>query len=197
MVELNSHNVRLRDIEQKDLEPYRTWLQPGHEWQALDGPYYPRQTPEEVEQAIESIGRRIASAQWPEARTRLIIADRTSDDFLGLVSRYWISEETKWAAAGIVIYDPTHWRKGLGYEALGLWTDYLFTIFPDWARLDLRTWSGNHGMVRLAQKLGYQQEACFRNARIVDGDYYDGLGFGILRDEWHAQFPDGFGAMLA
>ena len=24
------------------------------------------------------------------------------------------------------------------------------------------------------------------------GNYYDGLGFGVLREEWHAQFPEGF-----
>jgi len=40
------------------------------------------------------------------------------------------------------------------------------------------------GMIKLARKLGFQQEACFRKARIVDGKYYDGLGFGILREEW-------------
>lgn len=36
--------------------------------------------------------------------------------------------------------------------------------------LDLRTWSGNHGMMRLAEKLGFLQEACFRKARIVRGE---------------------------
>ena len=71
-------------------------------------------------------------------------------------------------------------------------TDYLFSHFPDWVRLDLRTWLGNHGMIGLTTKLGYQQEACFRNARIVDRNLYDGLGFGILREEWQALFPDGF-----
>jgi RimJ/RimL family protein N-acetyltransferase len=63
---------------------------------------------------------------------------------------------------------------------------------PHIVRLDLRTWSGNHGMMRLAEKLGYQQEARFRQARIVEGRYYDGLGYGILRAEWETQHPKGF-----
>ncbi len=114
-----------------------------------------------------------------------------------MVSRYWISEETDWAAVGIVIYDAASWRTGIGYEALGLWSDYLLANCSEWVRLDLRTWSGNHAMIGLAQKLGYREEARFRQARIVDGAYYDGLGFGILRQEWVAQFPNGFAASLA
>lgn len=127
---------------------------------------------------------------------RVDIAHRQTDQFLGVVSRYWISEETHWAALGIVLFDPVSWGKGIGYEALGLWTDHLFTQFPEWVRLDLRTWSGNPGMIRLAQKLGFRQEACFRQARVVAGEYFDGLGFGILRGEWLAQFPQGFAAGL-
>jgi hypothetical protein len=38
-------------------------------------------------------------------------------------------------------------NKGIGFEALGLWMDYLFEALPRIARLDLRTWSGNTGMM--------------------------------------------------
>jgi putative hydrolase of HD superfamily len=41
----------------------------------------------------------------------------------------------------------------------------------------------------VAQKLGFQQEACFRNARIVDGAFYDSLAYGILREEWQPGAP--------
>ena len=184
--------VRLRNVCLDDLETYRRWQEPGHAWQALDGPYYPKPTIEQVDKTIDLIKKRIAEGNWPSIPTRLMIADRQTDRFLGQVSRYWISEETRWSAVGIVIFDPGDWGQGIGYEALGLWSDYLFEQFPDWVRLDLRTWSGNHGMIKLAKKLGYQQEACFRQARIVDGAYYDGLGFGVLRTEWRAKFPDGF-----
>lgn len=189
-------NIRIRDIRVDDLDRFRYWQQPGHQWQALDGPYYPNATAEEIETTIKAIEARLQSNDWPATRTRLVIAQQEADTLLGLVSRYWIGQETNWAALGIVIYDSAFWRKGIGYEALGLWTDYLFTSFPDWVRLDLRTWSGNSGMIRLAEKLGYQQEACFRKARIVDGRYFDGLGFGILRDEWFHHYPAGFGAAL-
>ena len=111
---------------------------------------------------------------------------------IGVVNRYWISEETSWTALGITIYDPSFWGKGYGSEALGIWCQYLFDNEPKFVRLDLRTWSGNIGMMKVAKKLGFKKEAVFRMARIVDGKYYDGLGYGILRSEWEEHYAKGF-----
>ena len=97
----------------------------------------------------------------------------------------------------MVIYNPNQWGKGRGYEALGLWSDYLFQVVPDIVRLDLRTWSGNAGMMRLAEKLGYHLEARFRDARVVNGEHFDGLGYGILRAEWASGYPVGFPTFLS
>jgi putative hydrolase of HD superfamily len=51
-------------------------------------------------------------------------------------------------------------------------------------------------MMRLAEKVGYAEEARFRMARIVAGEYYDGMGYGVLRAEWEDRYPDGFAAHL-
>jgi len=131
--------------------------------------------------------RKIEEDDYPTPRMRLCIADNETDTIMGTVTRYWISEPTHWTAIGIAIWNPDNWGKGFGTEALHLWCDYLFTAEPNFVRLDARTWSGNHGMMRLAEKLGFTREATFRKARIVDGTYYDGLGYGILRSEWFAR----------
>ena len=184
--------VVLRDFGLDDLETYGQWLGPGHEWQTLDGPYYPRPDAAGVARLIERVRQRIEAGEWPTPRERLAIADATSDRLVGMVSRYWQSRETDWLSVGVVLFDPTTWRQGLGYEALGLWCDHLWTALPELVRLDLRTWSGNVGMMRLAEKLGFEQEACFRKARRVQGRHYDGLGYGVLREEWAARYPEGF-----
>ncbi|NDJ60957.1 MAG: GNAT family N-acetyltransferase [Chloroflexi bacterium] len=195
-VRISGHKIVLRDMQLGDVAAYSHWMQPGHEWQRLDGPYYGHPSAEQVAQQVERVRARIERAEWPDPRERLMIAAQPDDAFIGMVTWYWISEETHWPAVGILIYDPARWRQGLGYEALGLWSDYLFRVMPRFARLDLRTWSGNYGMMGLALKLGYMEEARFRRARIVDGNYYDGLGYGVLRDEWAARYPDGFAAHL-
>lgn len=189
---LEGKRVRLRDWSLDDLDIYAHWLQPGHRWQELDGPYYGKPATDEIPAIIEKIRTRIIENNFTVPRERLIIAERAQNRMIGQVSCYWISEETHWLAAGIVIYDPSLWGKGCGFEALGLWTDYLFSSRSHIVRLDLQTWSGNAGMMGLATKLGYQLEGCFRNARIVAGEYYDSLGYGILREEWQAQYPQGF-----
>lgn len=122
----------------------------------------------------------------------LVIALRDDDELIGTVTWTWESVETHWPLVGISIFDERLWGHGIGSEALGLWCEYLFDTLPQIVRLDLRTWSGNIGMVSLARKLGFVEEARFRNARIVDGEYFDGLGFGILRHEWCERYPDGF-----
>ncbi len=194
MLVLAGSKITLRDWTAADLDPYARWIAPGHEWQRLDGPYYPGPSLDEIPAIIERTRAKIDAADWQTPRARLVIA--RDDELIGVVSRYWISEETLWSAVGIVIYDPALWGQGIGYEALGLWSDYLFRASPEWVRLDLRTWSGNAGMMRLALKLGYQEEARFRMARIVEGQYYDGMGYGVLREEWEAHYPAGFVASL-
>lgn len=87
-------------------------------------------------------------------------------------------------AAGITIFHPEFWGQGIGKEALALWIDFLFRYRPEIARLDLQTWSGNERMMNLAEKLGFKLEGRFRKARIVDGEYYDSIQYGILREDW-------------
>jgi RimJ/RimL family protein N-acetyltransferase len=191
-IEVIGRRVRLRDWTLEDLPAWAYWQQPHHEWYKYDGPWWGVPRSETLDGKNEEHRAKILAGDWPTPRTRLVIGDLGSDQFLGTVNRYWECKETNWLAIGIGIYDPQNWGKGLGFEALGLWTDHVFKALPDLVRLGLGTWSGNVGMVRLAQKLGYLQEACFRKARIVRGEYYDAVGFGILREEWTERYPNGF-----
>ena len=58
-VHLEQPRVVLRDWKRTDLEAYETWLQPGHTWQSLDGPYYPAMTALQVAARIEMLRERI------------------------------------------------------------------------------------------------------------------------------------------
>lgn len=196
MMIIKGQKINLRDWRLADLEPYAYWQRPEHRWQELDGPYYPPPELAEIPNIVNRLREKIEAANWPQPRQQLIIANSETDTLTGIVTWYWTSEETNWLSVGISIYDPAHWGKGIGYEALGLWSEHLLAAMPQLARLDLRTWSGNTGMMKLAEKLGYCEEARFRKARIVKGKYYDGMGYGILREEWQTLYPHGFAAHL-
>lgn len=196
-MEMCGVKVVLRDWREADLDRYAYWLNPGHRWQELDGPYYPKPNPAELTSLIGRERAQIQADDAPSPRTTLVVADSETDELMGRVSWYWESIETFWPGIGISIFDPARWGQGIGYEALGLWSDYLFRELPNIMRLDLRTWSGNVGMMHLAEKLGYKEEARFRKARVVNGLYYDGLGYGVLRDEWQQMYPQGFAPAIS
>ena len=191
-VEVPGSSVSLRDWHLEDLNAYARWLAPGHRWQQLDGPYYAKPSEKQVSQIINRKRRTIEAGDLPTPRENLTIALHEGGELLGMVTRAWESRETNWLTVGIVVFDSAWWGQGIGYEGLGLWSQHLFDGMPELARLDLRTWSGNAGMMRLALKLGYSEEARFRKARIVDGQYYNGLGYGVLREEWEELYPSGF-----
>ncbi|HZU12385.1 MAG TPA: GNAT family protein [Chloroflexota bacterium] len=180
---LAAATTSLRDWRLDDLPIWRHWLLEPGRWKELDAPYYPLMPPEDVERMIAARRRTIESGTPPVPRRSLVIAAE-DDHLIGTVTWYWESEHTLWPGIGIAIFDENEWGKGRGSEALGLWCEYLFRSLPPIVRLDLRTWSGNAGMIRLAEKLGFREEARFRQARLVDGRYYDALGYGILREEW-------------
>ncbi|MCB9232329.1 MAG: GNAT family N-acetyltransferase [Bacteroidia bacterium] len=186
-MQLISKKITLRDWEAVDLEEYRKWNTGSHVWMDFDGPYYPPLEISAIERFSAECLKTIESGDWPIPRQKMVIANVEENKLIGLVSWYWQSEETNWKSIGIVIYDPENWSKGIGFEALSLWINYLFESDPDLMRLDLRTWGGNGGMIRLAEKLGFTEEARFRKARKVRGEYFDSVGMGILREEWDSK----------
>ena len=181
---IKGKNIKLRDWLLQDLPAYEYWHLGRKKWMDFDGPYYPKPTEQELQERITDFKQKINNKNWPTPRKQLAVASLVDDQLLGTVSWYWVSEETYWKAIGIIIYDEQNWGKGIGYEALNLWVDYLFTTAKEIVRLDIRTWSGNVGMMQLAKKSGFIEEARFRKARIVRGLYYDSIGMGLLREEW-------------
>jgi RimJ/RimL family protein N-acetyltransferase len=193
---LTGVKVLLREWRFGDLDTLRHWMQPGHLWQETDGPYYGQPTPEQVEIMVARLRRRIEATVEENLPSSMVVALSDDRRFAGQVTWRWHGGEMDWPEVGIGIFDSSLWGNGLGYEALGLWTDFVFSRMPDMVRLDLRTWSGHTGMIRLATKLGFVEEARYRRARVVKGERYDGLSFGVLREEWQGLFPHGFAASL-
>ncbi|PNB76800.1 GNAT family N-acetyltransferase, partial [Pseudomonas sp. FW305-BF6] len=68
-------------------------------------------------------------------------------------------------------------------RALRIWINHLFDTMP-LVRVGYTTWSGNHRMMKVGEKLGMTLEARLRKCRYYDGKYYDSIRMGILREEW-------------
>ncbi|MHB9145957.1 MAG: GNAT family N-acetyltransferase [Symbiobacteriia bacterium] len=185
---VQGNRVCLRDWRQDDLPDYQRWLQPGHKWHETDGPYYPQWTAEEIGARITQLQEGVRTEGWPQPRVRAVISESADSPMIGTVIRYWENEPCRSAFLGISLFPDEKRGKGLGTEALGLWVDYLFSTL-NVHRLGLATWSGNTGMIRVAGKLGFTEEARLRQARIVRGELFDGVFFGVLREEWDQLHP--------
>lgn len=104
-------------------------------------------------------------------------------EIIGCVTRYWKDKRTRWLNIGIVIYNENFWGKGYGTEAIRLWILETFKDVEDIENIGLTTWSGNIGMMKVAEKLGMTLEARIRKVRYYNGVYYDSISYGILRNE--------------
>jgi len=173
-----------RDLELSDLEDYFVWNHPSREFHTFNGPYFQKDTEDELQWKIEDY--RISLKSWKShvLWQKEIIADKGTNKIIGEVNWYWKSEETLWMEVWIVIFNEQYWGQWLGTIILKDWITKIFYENPQIIRLWLSTWSGNIWMIRVAEKLWLIQEANYRKARIVDGNYYNSLSYGILREEW-------------
>ncbi|WP_227394850.1 GNAT family N-acetyltransferase [Jeotgalibacillus aurantiacus] len=173
---LIDNELVLRRVEEHDLPVIweGAFSSDTPEWKRWDAPYFPhhRKTYEEFLKKKE---------QYVNAPDVMVI--EINGDVYGTVTYYWEHEPSKWLEMGITFYREVHWGKGYGTRALRLWIGHLFDTLP-LVRVGYTTWSGNHRMIRVGEKLGMQMEARIRKVRFHDGQYFDSIRMGMLREEW-------------
>ncbi len=196
-IAITGARVVLRDPILADLDVLAYWLQPDHRWRELDGPLTDMPGPERREAILRERRELVTSQGWPVPRTNLSIASLDTGEMLGQVT--WTPDPTEdevGQGLSIVIYNPDMWGYGLGFEALGLWMEYLFGADPSIPTLDLHAWSRNQGMIRLAQKLGFDEVTPHRRRFGIFTQRQDVAGFAMSRERWTERFPRGFAAEL-
>jgi RimJ/RimL family protein N-acetyltransferase len=167
--------VIIRKAHPSELQTMHHLITFDPQWTKFNGPYFSYESPSIME-FQHNVFARLCAGQ----NMQLIVVNNKP---IGSVSYYWECESTRWLEMGIIIYDSSFWRKGIGCKALPLWISHLFETL-DIARVGLTTWSGNKAMMFCAKKTGFKQEACLRKVRFYQGKYYDSIKYGMLREEW-------------
>lgn len=169
-------DLSIRPIEQQDLN--RLWeliyKEDAPEWKKWDAPYFPHN-------AIPYTQFMEKASSWVGKEDFWVIV--FNEVVCGVVSYYFEDEQSKWLEIGIVLHESHNWSKGLGTRTLRLWINHIFNTLP-LVRVGLTTWSGNERMIRVGEKLGMKMEARIRKVRYYEGEYYDSIRMGILREEW-------------
>lgn len=180
---LQGEKVRLRSVMPED---YRALYALEYEdsdrrWTEWDAPYFKaeemRESYEEFVKGYERL--KAQNLSWE----RRMLVETPEGRILGIVSAYWEHQPSNWLEAGIVLFRSETWSRGSGTEALKLYVGYLFSRL-DVPRVGITTWSGNERMMRAAARIGMQIEGRMRNCRIVNGQLYDSIRMGVLREEW-------------
>ena len=102
---------------------------------------------------------------------------------LGYFGINWISYHDRTANLGASIGEPEYWGGGYGTDALLLIIDYAFNVL-DMRKVWLGTMSLNTRVLRQMEKIGFVLEARRREGVAADGQRYDELIYGMLREEW-------------
>ncbi|RXJ04357.1 N-acetyltransferase [Anaerobacillus alkaliphilus] len=166
----------IRSINEQDLP--RLWqLMYGKEepeWKKWDAPYFEhKHVPYE-----DFMGEK---KKWVDQIDHWAIL--VDDELIGTLGYYWEHKPSNWLEMGIVIYDPNYWSGGFGTRAIRFLINHLFTTMP-LVRVGYTTWSGNERMIKVGEKLGMTMEARLRKCRFYNGEYYDSIRMGLLREEW-------------
>ncbi|SDJ18068.1 GNAT family N-acetyltransferase [Salimicrobium halophilum] len=180
---LKENNVTLRSIQEYDLPSLYNLIYGDTEplWKKYDAPFYSLEPHTLESYKSHELARKYRLSEH-EVDSRLLI--EYEGEIIGTVMYYWEEKSSFWLEVGIGIYNADFWEKGVGSQALQMWIDYLFQAMP-LARVGLRTWSKNTRMIHIASKLGMTEEARIRKAHLYQGNYYDSVRLGILREEWY------------
>ncbi len=166
----------IRPINEKDV-PQLWQLIYGEkepEWKKWDAPYF-----EHIHIPYDQF---LAEREkWIDQSSRSAIL--VNDKLIGTLGYYWEHKPSNWLEMGIVIYDPRYWSGGYGTKAIRFLINHLFTTMP-LVRVGYTTWSGNERMIKVGEKLGMTMEARLRKCRYYNGEYYDSIRMGLLREEW-------------
>ncbi len=182
MAEVRGKRVLLRDPRPADVDARLRWATVETEWQNWDAPWE-GPVEELVEARVSKYAANIAAsiAQPLPSPRRQLWVERIGGPLLGWVGQYHHDPEARVIHVGIDICESAYWNQGLGTEALLLWIDHLVKEL-DLTCVRTATWSGNHRMVRCAEKCGFVADKVHRGSREVRGERYDGLDF-ILNQE--------------
>jgi RimJ/RimL family protein N-acetyltransferase len=170
-----------------DLVPYgKDFLDRENEWANAEASFWGSGGDRRIVSRAQTQAR---LQRWAEALesghdTGVAFGIRAKDGTpLGFMGLTWVLPYHRLAMLGAKIGDPDYWSGGYGTDALLLVIDYAFD-WLDMHKLWLTTTGFNRRVMRQMEKVGFTLESRARRETLADGQWHDGLFYGLLRTEW-------------
>jgi len=140
-------------------------------------------SPEAAKKLLEK-----AEKQMEEAKNVFHFTVRvlTDDRLVGLAKLSQIDYHNGIGAAEVGIGERADRRHGYGFDALKLLLNFALGEL-NLHRISVFSSADNIAFLRLAEKAGFEQEVCRREAAYHDGRYWDVFHMYLLRATWEAQ----------
>lgn len=188
-------DIILRDYRESDIADDIRWMTVETAWAEWDSPW---EAVKEIkafnrDQFIEETMKQLQKVQDEHEFRWTFEIDIRDGIHIGSVNSYLNDREYKWKPAsqggclhtlGIGIYESSYWHKGYGTQAIVAFINY--HVSQGIEELYTETWSSNHRMLAMAQKIGF--ELCDRQAGIREygGKIIDGLTFKLNMETFDA-----------
>jgi len=120
-------------------------------------------------------------------RFQIVLNDETQA-YIGWCNVYCIDEDYSYTddeaycAVGINIPEVAMRGKGYATQALCMFIQYLLERGE--TPIFTQTWSGNHRMIHVAEKIGFEECRRKEQLRVVRGARYDGLTFRLNEEKF-------------
>ena len=174
-------HIRLGPIDaEKDAETISKWMHDPEYLRLMDADPARPLAPGQVKKKLEEMEK---DAEKEKNQFSFSIRLRGDERLVGLVYLRWIQWTHGVGGLRLGIGAPEDRGKGYGTDALRLVLRYAFDEL-NLHRLTASTFEYNTGGVRFLERAGFALEVRRRQAINRDGRRWDGLIFGLLREEW-------------
>lgn len=183
-MQLENNKIILRDTHESDIGDIIYWNTVDTEWMLGDAPWE-HQKEDSYDWQQYRINKKQQIKEQKESsqiRSRFeICINDEKETHIGYISSYCINEEYKiddngtLTAIGMDICSTTYRRKGYGSSAYQQFIKYLQNHGIQ--EIYTQTWSGNIPLIKMTEKLGFQECNRYQKIRQVRDELYDGLTF--------------------
>ncbi|NLL49601.1 MAG: GNAT family N-acetyltransferase [Firmicutes bacterium] len=178
MAHLIGKQVMLREYRESDYEHMRAWVNNPKIVATLSDIFlYPHS-----EKGTRKFLDMAMSSDWKG----FVIAFKDTQEYIGQIDLIKVDQKNGWAELGIVIGYEEYQNRGYGTEALKLLCEFAFDELR-LNRVELVCWSFNVQGRRAYEKVGFVQEGVRRQKRYRNGEFFDEICYGLLKEEWEAR----------
>lgn len=175
MLNLNGENIRLRALEEDDLD-FLYELENNTDVWEISGTTTPYSR-NVLKRYLENAHRDIYEVK----QLRLCICD-TSDTAVGLIDLFDFDPKNHRAGMGIIVLDENKRNKGIGAEAIRLLTQYAFSTL-DLRQVYANVGEGNTASQHLFEKMGFRKVGVKKDWIYSGGKYKDEILFQNINSE--------------